>query len=37
MHEHGLSYEKAYECVKQARSIINPNKGFVEQLKLFEK
>ncbi len=33
----GLSYETSYQLLKSCRSIINPNKGFIEQLKQYEK
>ena len=33
----GFTYEKSYDIVKNARSIIKPNKGFVEQLKFYER
>jgi len=33
----GFSYENSYQLLKSCRPIINPNKGFVEQLKQYEK
>ena len=33
----GNSYEESYNIVKSSRSIICPNRGFVEQLKKYEK
>jgi atypical dual specificity phosphatase len=35
--KNGLDYEKSYQLVKSCRPIINPNRGFVEQLKHYEK
>ena len=32
-----MKYDKAYKYVKERREIIEPNDGFVEQLKNFEK
>jgi len=32
----GLSYENSYQLLKTCRPIINPNKGFIEQLKQYE-
>ena len=32
-----MTYSKAFNFVKNKRSIIYPNTGFIEQLKLFEK
>lgn len=34
--KNGLNYENSYQCVKNCRQIINPNKGFIEQLKKYE-
>jgi hypothetical protein len=31
----GLSFEEAYTFVKSSRPCINPNDGFVDQLKLY--
>mmetsp|Transcript_10095 Transcript_10095/g.11591 ORF Transcript_10095/g.11591 Transcript_10095/m.11591 type:complete len:534 (+) Transcript_10095:412-2013(+) len=36
MRTRNLSYEEAYELVKGRRSIIKPNKGFIEQMKTYE-
>jgi protein-tyrosine phosphatase len=33
----GLTFENSYQLVKSCRSIISPNKGFVEQLKYYER
>ncbi len=33
----GSSYENSHHIVKLCRPIINPNKGFIEQLKQYEK
>ena len=35
--KNGLSYENSYQLLKSVRPIINPNKGFIEQLKNYEK
>lgn len=32
----GLTYDTSYQLVKSCRPVINPNKGFVEQLKQYE-
>eukprot|EP00483_Globobulimina_turgida_P008816 UN08834 len=32
-----MSYEDAFLFVKEKRDVINPNKGFVEQLQKYEK
>ena len=32
-----ISYEVAYEKVRERRPVANPNKGFVKQLKQFAK
>ncbi len=32
----GLSYDNSYQLLKLCRPIINPNRGFVEQLKQYE-
>ena len=31
-----MGYDEAFKFVKQKRDIIQPNKGFVQQLKIFE-
>ena len=36
MHNKGLAATKAYELVKQKRSCINPNLGFIRQLQDYE-
>ena len=36
MHAKGMGYDEAFKFVKQKRDIIQPNKGFVQQLKIFE-
>jgi len=36
IHTHGMSYKDAFSLVKEKRSKINPNSGFVEQLKQYE-
>lgn len=36
MHSKGMAAVKAYELVKQKRSSINPNLGFVRQLQEYE-
>jgi protein-tyrosine phosphatase len=33
----GLSYDNSYELLKSCRPIIKPNRGFIEQLKHYEK
>ena len=33
MRKYGLTYNKAYNFVRSKRPIINPNKGFIQQLK----
>lgn len=35
--KNGLTYETSFQLLKSCRPIINPNKGFVEQLKHYEK
>ncbi len=35
-HVHGHSYTDSFKMVKNARSIIDPNDGFVEQLQSIE-
>ena len=37
MYKNKMSYEEAYDFVKNKRNVINPNSGFQEQLKKFEK
>ena len=37
MYKNKMSYEEAYDLVKNKRNVINPNSGFQEQLKKFEK
>lgn len=37
MRKYKVSYDKAYQFVKQRRPIINPNPGFILQLKEYEK
>ena len=37
MYKNKISYEEAYDFVKNKRNVINPNSGFQEQLKKFEK
>lgn len=37
MDKYGLSYYKAYSHVLKKRPIINPNKGFIQQLKKYYK
>lgn len=38
MHSKGMSYDEAHDFVKEKRGMINPNFGFVDQLKkYFEK
>lgn len=36
MKKYNLTYSEAFERVKTRRDIINPNEGFVQQLKLYE-
>ena len=36
MAEYGKSFKEAYDCVKEKRSFIRPNEGFLQQLKEFE-
>jgi hypothetical protein len=33
MKKHNMSYDKIYEYIKLKRNIVNPNPGFVKQLK----
>jgi protein-tyrosine phosphatase len=33
----GFSYDQSYNMIKKARHIINPNHGFVDQLKFYER
>lgn len=35
--KNGLNYEDSYELLKTSRPIVSPNKGFIEQLKQYEK
>ena len=37
MYKNKISYEEAYDFVKNKRNVINPNSGFQDQLKKFEK
>ena len=37
MYKNKMSYEEAYDFIKNKRNVINPNSGFQEQLKKFEK
>lgn len=37
MKKYGISFYEAFEKVKAKRSIIRPNRGFVDQLKLYQK
>lgn len=37
MKNHKFTFDKALHFVREKRSIIYPNYGFIEQLKLFEK
>ena len=37
MYKNKMSYEEAYDFVKNKRNVINPNSGFQDQLKKFEK
>ena len=37
MYKYNMNYETAFRIVKRGRNIINPNYGFVLQLKVFEK
>lgn len=37
MWKHRMSYQQAYKVVKDSRPWINPNYGFADQLKEFER
>lgn len=37
MRSKGMSYEHAFQYVQKRRPIINPNPGFIAQLKIYEK
>ena len=37
MYKNKMSFTKAFEYVKKRRNIIDPNHGFIQQLKNFEK